>query len=151
MVPADPAAGGGAETPSFALPAGASSGLPGPLGETRIGPRTFAWGTRTFVMGILNVTPDSFSGDGLVGGTRRSTVEAAVALARQMVEDGADLLDVGGESSRPGHASVSADDEIGRAVPVIEAVHAALPDVQSRSTRRSRRWLPRRSMPARPS
>jgi len=129
VVPADPAAGGGSATPSFALPEGASSGLPGPLGETRIGPRAFAWGTRTFVMGILNVTPDSFSGDGLVGETRRSTVEGAVALARQMVEDGADLLDVGGESSRPGHTTVSPDEEIARVVPVIEAVRAELPEV----------------------
>ena len=129
VVPADPRAGGGAATPSFGLPSGAASGLPGPLGETRIGPRTFAWGTRTFVMGILNVTPDSFSGDGLVGGSRQSTVDAAVALATQMVEDGADLLDVGGESTRPGHAGVTADEEIARVVPVLEAVRAALPDV----------------------
>src|SRR5204863_8386491 len=58
-----------------------------------------------------------------------SPAERAAPRARLMVEDGADLLAGGGESSRPGHASVSADDEIGRAVPVIEAVRAALPDV----------------------
>jgi dihydropteroate synthase len=129
VIPADPGAGGGAATPSFGLPTGAANGLPGPLGETRIGSRTFAWGTRTFVMAILNVTPDSFSGDGLVGETRRSTVDAAVALARSMIDDGADLLDVGGESTRPGHAEVGAENEIARVVPVIEAVRAALPDV----------------------
>jgi len=56
-------------------------------------------------------------------------VEGAVALARQMVEDGADLLDVGGESSRPGHTNVSPDEEIARVVPVIEAVRAELPEV----------------------
>ena len=66
VVAARPELGGGSATPSFALPAGAPDGLPGPLGETRIGPQTFRWGERTFVMGILNVTPDSFSGDGLL-------------------------------------------------------------------------------------
>jgi len=129
VVPPDPTAGGGAATPSFALPSGASSGLPGPLGETRIGPRTFAWGTRTFVMGILNVTPDSFSGDGLMSEGRRSGVDAALELARRMVEEGADILDVGGESTRPGHEPVSADDEIARVVPVVAAVRAALPEI----------------------
>jgi dihydropteroate synthase len=129
VVPADLAGGGGSATPSFGLPAGAASGLPGPLGETRIGPRTFAWGTRTFVMGILNVTPDSFSGDGLVSETRGSAMDAAVGLARAMVDDGADLLAVGGESTRPGHAEVSVEDEIARVVPVIEAVRRALPGI----------------------
>jgi len=137
VVPGDPGRGGGSATPSFALPAGAWSGLPRPLGETRIGSRTFAWGTRTFVMGILNVTPDSFSGDGLVreghgspaSSGERAIVETAVALARSMVEDGADLLDIGGESTRPGHAEVNADDEIARVVPVLEAIRDALPEV----------------------
>ncbi|HLX36128.1 MAG TPA: dihydropteroate synthase [Candidatus Limnocylindrales bacterium] len=130
VVAARPGAGATA-TPSFGLPEGASSGLPGPLGETTIGPRTFAWGTRTFVMGILNVTPDSFSGDGLIGtdeaGDDSRVVEAAVARARAMAEDGADLLDVGGESTRPGHARVAAAEEIDRVVPVIAAIRAALP------------------------
>jgi dihydropteroate synthase len=78
-------------------------------------------------MGILNVTPDSFSGDGLVaaGG---DPVRAAVALARSMVAAGADLLDVGGESSRPGHAPVSVPDEIARVVPVVRALRTALPE-----------------------
>jgi len=66
VVAARPELGGAAATPSFTLPAGAPEGLPAGLGETRIGPRTFRWGERTFVMGILNVTPDSFSGDGLL-------------------------------------------------------------------------------------
>jgi dihydropteroate synthase len=109
--------------------------LPGALGETTIGPRTFTWSTRTFVMGILNVTPDSFSGDGLVGEGRtrgdsaRATVEAALALARSMADDGADILDVGGESTRPGHSPVDADEEIARVVPVLEALRAGLPDM----------------------
>jgi dihydropteroate synthase len=98
-----------------------------PLAPTRIGPRTFAWGERTFVMGILNVTPDSFSGDGLIG--RGDPVGAAVDQARRMVDEGADLLDVGGESTRPGHAPIDAAEEIGRVIPVLAAIRAALPDV----------------------
>src|SRR5262245_13897193 len=64
-----------------------------------IGGREFHWGERTYVMGIVNVTPDSFSGDGL-----GDNVEAAVRQALQMREDGADIIDVGGESTRPGFA-----------------------------------------------
>jgi dihydropteroate synthase len=84
--------------------------------------------TRARVMGILNVTPDSFSGDGLLerGG---ELVVAATALAERMAADGADLLDVGGESTRPGHAPVDAATEADRVVPVIRAVRAALPDL----------------------
>ena len=94
---------------------------------TRIGPATFPWGERTFVMGILNVTPDSFSGDGLI--SARDPVAAALDQARRMVDEGADLLDIGGESTRPGHAPVEAAEEIGRVIPVIAAVRQALPDV----------------------
>jgi dihydropteroate synthase len=126
VVPARPDAGGGAATPSFALPEGASRGLPAGLGETRIGGRTFRWGDRTYVMGIINVTPDSFSGDGLVA-RDDDPVVAAVELGRAMVAEGADMLDVGGESSRPGHAPVSPDEELRRTVPVIAALHQALP------------------------
>ena len=93
--------------------------------ETRIGPAVFAWGTRTFVMGILNVTPDSFSGDGLQRGA--DAVAAATSLAWAMVDEGADLLDIGGESTRPGHAPVDADEELRRVIPVVRAVRAALP------------------------
>jgi len=98
---------------------------------THIGPATFRWGERTFVMGIINATPDSFSGDGTLTGPAGSAdpVERAVAQARQMVADGADLLDVGGESTRPGHRPVDPAEEIRRVVPVIEAVRAALPDI----------------------
>ena len=127
VIPARPGAGGGAATPSFALPEGASGGLPAGLGETRIGGRTFRWGDRTYVMGIVNVTPDSFSGDGLIA-RDGDPVAAAVELGQAMVADGADLLDVGGESSRPGHAAVSAGEELRRAVPVIAALHRALPE-----------------------
>jgi len=69
VLDARPELGGARSTPAFGLPDGAPSGLPAGLGATRIGQRTFSWGTRTFVMGILNVTPDSFSGDGLLART----------------------------------------------------------------------------------
>lgn len=94
---------------------------------TRIGTRTFRWGEQTFVMGILNVTPDSFSGDGLLADGSGDAVATATQLGRQMVEDGADILDVGGESTRPGHTTVDVDEERRRVVPVIEALRAALP------------------------
>jgi dihydropteroate synthase len=95
-------------------------------GELQIGPATFAWGRRTYVMGIVNVTPDSFSGDGLLASG--DPVAAAVEQALRMVEEGADLLDIGGESTRPGHEVVPAADEIARVVPVVRAIRAALPD-----------------------
>src|SRR5687768_1177885 len=72
---------------------------------------------RPLVMGVLNVTPDSFSDGG-----RYADPGAAVEHARQMVADGADLLDVGGESTRPGSARTPADEQLRRVVPVIEAL-----------------------------
>nr|WP_255654980.1 dihydropteroate synthase [Cohnella sp. REN36] len=78
-------------------------------------------GERTLIMGILNVTPDSFSDGGLY-----ASVEAAVDRARQMAEEGADLIDIGGESTRPGHEPVSPEEELRRVIPVIEAVRAAV-------------------------
>jgi dihydropteroate synthase len=95
---------------------------------TQIGPRRFEWGARTYVMGIVNVTPDSFSGDGLLSGGGNA-LEAAIAQARHMVEEGADLIDVGGESTRPGHEEIDASTELERVVPVVAAIHAALPGV----------------------
>ncbi len=86
--------------------------------------KTLQWGARTYVMGILNVTPDSFSGDGLAG-----DVSGALEQARRFVDAGADILDVGGESTRPGAEPVDADEEMRRVLPVIEALAAALPDV----------------------
>jgi dihydropteroate synthase len=94
---------------------------------TRIGPATFAWGTRTFVMGILNLTPDSFSGDGLLA--QDDPIDGALAQARRMVEEGADLLDIGGESTRPGHEPVTAEEEAARVVPVVRAIRAGLPGI----------------------
>ena len=128
VVAPDPARGGGAATPSFALPADARTGLPGVPAPLLIGPRAFAWGTRTFVMGILNVTPDSFSGDGLLA-EAGDPVAAAVALGRRMRDEGADLLDVGGASSRPGHAPLDPAEEAARVVPVVRALREALPEM----------------------
>ena len=89
---------------------------------TRIGPAIFGWGDRTFVMGILNVTPDSFSGDGLLA--TRDPIATAVDQAIRMVREGADILDIGGESTRPGHVPISATEERDRVVPVIAALRA---------------------------
>ncbi len=85
------------------------------LGVTRCRGKEFRWGERTYVMGIVNVTQDSFSEDGL-----GPNVEAAVAQAKRFEAEGADIIDVGGESTRPGAAPVSADEELRRVVPVLE-------------------------------
>jgi dihydropteroate synthase len=122
-----PEQGGGAATPSFGLPADAGTGIRTAPEDLQAGPLRLAWGTRTYVMGVLNVTPDSFSGDGFLAPAETDPVGAALAQARRMVEEGADLLDVGGASSRPGHAPVAPRDEIARVVPVIRAIGAALP------------------------
>lgn len=85
-----------------------------PLTPTRCGDTELRWGERTYVMGILNVSPDSFSGDGL------GDVEAAVVKAKRLVADGADIIDIGGESTRPRTRPVSADEELRRVLPIIE-------------------------------
>lgn len=77
-------------------------------------------------MGILNVTPDSFSGDGII--SKGETVQAALSQADEFLASGADLLDIGGESTRPGSAAVSADEEMERVIPVIHALHKTFPD-----------------------
>ena len=81
----------------------------------KIGKKEFPSGKRTYVMGILNVTPDSFSDGG-----RYQDVECALAQAEKMIAEGVDILDVGGESTRPGHVRIGDDEEICRVVPVIE-------------------------------
>ena len=91
-----------------------------PPAATAIGRHRFVWGTRTYVMGIVNATPDSFSGDGVLDPA------AAAAQARRMVADGADLLDIGAESTRPGHVPLSVDVEWARLAPVLHAVRAAV-------------------------
>lgn len=80
--------------------------------------QSFEWGTRTYIMGILNITPDSFSGDGVMD------ADAAVAQALRFVDEGVDILDVGGESTRPGSTRIDAELEIQRVVPVIERLAA---------------------------
>ncbi|MGC8634831.1 MAG: dihydropteroate synthase [Candidatus Limnocylindrales bacterium] len=122
---------------------------PGPIGTTRIGRTVFVWGVRTYVMGILNVTPDSFSGDGILrpsarlsaadraspapaggrGPSGQERLDAIATKARQMVAEGADLLDVGGESTRPGHVPVEEREELARVVPAVRAIRAALPEI----------------------
>ncbi len=95
-------------------------GLERPL---RVGNREFAWGSRTYVMGIVNVTPDSFSGDGVMD------LERAAALAQAMERAGADLVDIGGESTRPETWSgpgLPADQEAARVLPVVAALRQAL-------------------------
>ncbi|MBN1220000.1 MAG: dihydropteroate synthase [Anaerolineae bacterium] len=88
----------------------------------RIGSTTFVWGRQTYVMGIINVTPDSFSGDGLMHGD--NWIQQAVAQGRKFTQEGAHLLDVGGESTRPGAETIEVEEELKRVVPVIEALAA---------------------------
>ncbi|WP_379148172.1 dihydropteroate synthase [Paenibacillus sp. sgz500992] len=93
--------------------------------------RTYRWsnselilGDRTLIMGILNVTPDSFSDGGLW-----NEPDQAVKHALQMAAEGADIIDIGGESTRPGHQPVSLEDELARVLPVIESIHRAAPQL----------------------
>lgn len=83
----------------------------------RIGSRDFATTGHTYIMGILNVTPDSFSDGG-----KFNQIDAALKHAEEMIGDGADVIDIGGESTRPGYTKISDEEEIDRVVPVIEAV-----------------------------
>src|SRR5690242_18538652 len=87
------------------------------------------WGKRTYVMGIVNVTPDSFSGDGLVIDTssEENLVQRAIFLAQKFVAKGATLIDVGGESTRPNAAPISAEHEMARVLPVICSLREQLP------------------------
>src|SRR3990172_519069 len=87
----------------------------GGLGTTRCGDCVLVWGERTYIMGIINMTPDSFSGDGL-----GVDLEAALARARRFEAEGADIIDIGGESTRPGHKPISPEEELRRVIPVIE-------------------------------
>lgn len=93
---------------------------PSPLPTLHLRGRAFVWGARTYIMGILNLTPDSFSGDGLLRQT--DVIDAALAQAQHMLAAGADLLDLGGESTRPGAQAVSAEEELARVLPVLRAL-----------------------------
>jgi dihydropteroate synthase len=113
------------------------------MNSLTIGTCTFAWGERTYVMGILNLTPDSFSGDGLLSTSKASSSvdkehaarewdptavgELALAQARKFLAAGADILDIGGESTRPGSLPVPAGEEISRVLPAIRAIAAEFP------------------------
>lgn len=88
---------------------------------TVAGGEALVWGRRTYVMGIINLTPDSFSGDGLADDPR-----AAVELAQRMEADGADIIDVGAESTRPGGQPISAKAEIARLLPALAAICEAV-------------------------
>ncbi len=94
------------------------------ISSTRIGKAEFCWGERTYVMGICNLSPDSFSGDGL-----GSDIQATLAQAQRMVTEGADIIDVGGESTRPGTEPQSLDDiddELRLVIPAIERLAAEI-------------------------
>jgi len=101
--------------------------------------RTFTWGLRTYIMGILNITPDSFSGDGVLKpgiDPEKSELNlgAVIQKARYFVDNGADIIDVGGESTRPGSQLVSAEVEIERVIPVIEALASSVDAIISIDT-----------------
>ena len=85
------------------------------LGVTVCGGTEFRWGERTYIMGVVNVAPDSFSGDGL-----GSDIDGAVAHALRLVGEGADIIDVGGESTRPDSSPISVEEELHRVLPVVE-------------------------------
>ncbi|CAH1058561.1 dihydropteroate synthase [Paenibacillus pseudetheri] len=90
----------------------------------RCGNTDLELGKRTLIMGILNVTPDSFSDGGLW-----DEPDKAVEHALQMAADGADIIDIGGESTRPGHKPVGLEEELARVLPVIESIHRAAPHI----------------------
>ncbi|HEY9152474.1 MAG TPA: dihydropteroate synthase [Anaerolineales bacterium] len=105
----------------------------------QIGNHIFAWGSRTYVMGILNVTPDSFSGDGLLspsvfphfiemGEEKEGGVLRSLELAQRFVSAGATVLDIGGESTRPGSQPIEVEEERRRVIPVIKAIAKEFPD-----------------------
>lgn len=103
--------------------------MPASLQPTVWGDHRLEWGRQTHVMGIINVTPDSFSGDGLVENalTQEEIVQQALAQAQTFVAEGATLIDVGGESTRPHAAPVSLEQELARVLPVIRALYTTLP------------------------
>lgn len=99
----------------------------------RIGNKEFKLGERTYIMGILNVTPDSFSDGG-----KFNEIDAAVKQAKKLVEDGADIIDIGGESTRPGAEYVTEEEEIKRVVPIIKAIKKELDVIVSIDTYKSK-------------
>src|SRR5258708_35105742 len=103
--------------------------MPGALPATKWANHHLEWGQQAYVMGVINVTTDSFSGDGVIEETVTpgEVVARAVAQAQQFVTEGAMMIDVGGESTRPGFAPITAEMELDRVLPVIKALYAVLP------------------------
>jgi len=105
------------------------------MNPLNIAKHTFNWGAHTYVMGILNITPDSFSGDGLLShpvfeehGGGKGGADAAINQARSFLASGADILDIGGESTRPGSEPLNAEAEMERVIPVVQALSREFPD-----------------------
>jgi dihydropteroate synthase len=84
------------------------------LGSTSCGSSIFRWGERTYIMGVVNVSPDSFSGDGI------TDAKQAIAKGKRLASEGADIIDIGGESTRPSSTPISTDEELRRVIPVLE-------------------------------
>lgn len=110
------------------------------MNSLKVGNFVFEWGARTYVMGVLNITPDSFSGDGLLppsfsphfkemGGEKEGGVIRALDQAQRFIASGATVLDVGGESTRPGSQPIEVEEERRRVIPVIKAIAKEFPDV----------------------
>ncbi|MCX5750576.1 MAG: dihydropteroate synthase [Candidatus Saganbacteria bacterium] len=106
------------------------SNIPAPI---KIGEKEFVFGKRTYVVGVVNITPDSFSDGGKFSGS-----EDAIKYALKLVEDGADILDIGGESTRPGAQEISVEEEIKRVVPVIQGIRDKSSVPVSIDTRKSK-------------
>jgi dihydropteroate synthase len=91
------------------------------LDYTQCGKSTFHWGKRTYVMGIVNMSPDSFAGDGI-----KDNIESAILQAKRMASEGADIIDIGGESTRPKSMPIPLDEELRRVIPVLERLAAEI-------------------------
>lgn len=100
------------------------------IAETSWGKQRIAWGKQTYLMGIVNITPDSFSGDGLLAlnVSEEALMQRAIEQARRFVEEGARFIDVGGESTRPHAEAISVEKELARVIPVIRALKEILPE-----------------------
>jgi len=89
----------------------------------KIGNKLFVWGNRTYIMGIINITPDSFSGDGIYKDySKQKIISVALKQAEGFIESGVDIIDIGGESTRPGSQPIGADEEIKRVIPIINEI-----------------------------
>lgn len=112
--------------------------------QLSINNKVFNWGSRTYIMGILNVTADSFSGDGLLSSGRNMNsskqleiteiIKETISKAKKYIKAGADILDIGGESTRPGSQQVVIDEELNKVIPVIEAISSEMDVVLSIDT-----------------